>query len=85
MWIHFVSAVDKEELLFLLLCGHGESSVSTVEKSIFLAEVFSGHSSGIREIQFEGNIGLPGGSLIDYLFEVARWLLGKYTSQDFIS
>lgn len=74
MWFHFINAVDKEELLFLLLCGSGESSGSVVEKSIFQAEVFAGHSSGIREIQFEENIGLPEGSLIAYLFEVLKWL-----------
>lgn len=67
--------MDKEELLFLLLCGSGESSGSVVEKSIFQAEVFAGHSSGIREIQFEENTGLPEGTLIAYLFEVLRWLL----------
>lgn len=67
--------MDKEELLFLLLCGSGESSGSVVEKSIFQAEVFAGHSSGIREIQLEENIGLPEGTLIAYLFEVLRWLL----------
>ena len=66
--------MDREELLFLLLCGSGESSGSVVEKSIFEAEVFAGHSSGIREIQFEENIGLPEGTLAVYLFEVLRWL-----------
>lgn len=75
MWFHFINAVDKEELLFLLLGGSGESSESVVEKSIFQAEVFAGHSSRIREIEFEENIGLPQGNLIAYLFEVLRWLL----------
>lgn len=74
MGFHFINAVDKEELLFLLLCGSGESSGSVVEKSIFQAEVFAGHSSGIREIQFEENIGPPEGTLTAYLFEVLRWL-----------
>lgn len=66
--------MDKEELLFLLLCGSGESSGSVVEKSIFQAEVFAGHSSGIREIQFEENTGPSEGTLIAFLFEVLRWL-----------
>lgn len=74
MWFHFINTVDKEELLFLLLCGSGESSGSVVEKSIFQAKVFAGHSSGIREIQFEENIGLPEGILIAGIFEVLRWL-----------
>lgn len=66
--------MDKEELLFLSLYGPSESSGSVVEKSILQAEVFAGHSSGIREIQFEENIILPEGSLIAYLFEMIRWL-----------
>lgn len=74
MWFHLISAVDKEELLFLLLCDSGESSGSIAEKSVFQAEVFAGHSSGIREIQFEENTGLPEGTLTAYLFEVLRWL-----------
>lgn len=72
--------MDIKEWLLLLLCGYGKSSGSTDEKSIFQAKVFSSHSSGIREIQFGENIGLPEGSLIDYLFEVVRRLLGEYTS-----
>ena len=55
--------MDKEELLFLLLCSSGESSGSVVEKSIFQAAVFAGHSSGIRDMQCEENIGLPEGIL----------------------
>lgn len=66
--------MDKEELLFLLLCGSGESSGSVAEKSIFQAEVFAGRSSGVRETQFEENIGLPEGTLTAHLFEVLRWL-----------
>lgn len=63
MWFYFINVVDKEELLFLLLCSSGESSGSVVEKSIFQAAVFAGHSSGIREMQCEENIGLPEGIL----------------------
>lgn len=74
MWFYFINAVDKEELLFLLFCGSGDSSGSVVEKSIFQAEVFAGHSLRIREIQFEGNIGLPKDTLRAYLFEVLRCL-----------
>lgn len=66
--------MDKEELLFLSLCGSSGSSGSVVEKSIFQAEVIAGHSSGIRKIQFEENIGVPEATLTAYLFEVLRWL-----------
>lgn len=39
----------------------------------FQAEVFASHSSGIREIQFEENVGLPEGTLVAYIFEGLRW------------